>query len=64
MPVKYDLSDLVPRLQDLLARSRAGDTQGIRDMAAKAGAKATNVFNILGQLDALAYAAMQVGPSC
>jgi hypothetical protein len=30
-------------------------------MATKAGVKAVEMFNILGQLDALVYAALQVG---
>jgi hypothetical protein len=60
LPVKYDLSDIVPRTEELLGRFAAGDKQGMRDMATNAGAKAVEVFNILGQLDALAYAALKV----
>jgi 3-oxoacyl-[acyl-carrier-protein] synthase III len=61
IPVKYDLSDLISKVEEVLGRFKAGDTQTLRDMATKAGAKAVDMFNILGQLDALVYAALQVG---
>jgi hypothetical protein len=62
-PGRYDLGDLLQRGQDLLTKFKSG-RQGQADMqrmAAAAGSKAVEVFNLLGQLDALTYAILQVG---
>lgn len=61
-PVKYDLSDLVPRAQGLLKGFNDSSIARLRmrEMAARAGAKAVKTFSILGQLDALMYAILKV----
>eukprot|EP00882_Tetradesmus_deserticola_P005634 GHRQ01005930.1.p1 GENE.GHRQ01005930.1~~GHRQ01005930.1.p1 ORF type:complete len:686 (+),score=207.85 GHRQ01005930.1:51-2108(+) len=65
-PVRYDLADLVTRGQALLATfSSNGTGQGnITRMAQAAAGQAVTVFTLLGQLDALAYAALKVKSVC
>lgn len=61
-PVRYDLNDLVARGQALIAKF-SNDTQGkiqMQQMAAAAGSKALEAFNLVGQLDALVYAVQKV----
>ncbi|WIA35946.1 hypothetical protein OEZ86_004325 [Tetradesmus obliquus] len=65
-PVRYDLNDLVTRGQALIAKF-SNDSEGkiqMQRMAAAAGSKALEVFNLIGQLDALAYAVQKVKSSC
>ncbi|WIA44399.1 hypothetical protein OEZ86_007168 [Tetradesmus obliquus] len=65
-PVGYDLADLLQRGPELLEKFKAGGQgrEGMQRMAAAAGAKALEVFNLLGQLDALTYAILQVKSVC
>jgi hypothetical protein len=61
-PVRYDLADMLPCGHELLAKFKSGgqnQTEMLR-MAAAASSKALDVFNLLGQLDALAYAVLKV----
>jgi hypothetical protein len=64
-PVRYDLSDLVKRGQDLLSRfnGSGSKTQGmtpLQQMTAAAASKALETFNFVGQLDTVAYTAQKV----
>jgi hypothetical protein len=61
-PVRYDLADLLPRGQQLIENFKSGgwNSTEMQRMAAAAGSKAQEVFNILGQLDALTYAVLEV----
>jgi hypothetical protein len=61
-PVRYDLADLLSRGQELVNKFKSGgkNQTEMLDMAAAAGSKALDVFNLLGQLDALTYAILKV----
>jgi hypothetical protein len=64
-PVRYDLTNLVARGQELLAKFNGSGTAtnssaAMQRMAAAAASKALETFSLLGQLDVLAYAAQKV----
>ena len=56
---RYDLKDFQQQVESLLAEDASGSTR-LTDMAARAAHEALQRFHIFGQLDALAYAIMQV----
>jgi hypothetical protein len=63
--VRYDLKNLVSRGQELLAKfngtvNTTNSTTPMQRMAAAAASAALDAFSILGQLDAIAYAAQKV----